>query len=337
MKTLLWTAPKRMEIAEAEKPVPGSGEVLIQVASVGICGSDLEGYLGHNSLRVPPLLMGHEIAGTIHETGDRTADVRIGDRVVVNPLISCNSCDSCIRGHSNLCRNRKIIGIHRPGGYAEYAVAPVGNVVAISPSLTFERASLAEPLACALRAVRRAMSAVPFANVMIVGAGPLGILSAFVSRLLGAGLIAIVDKNQARLNMARQLGFDGAFDNSAFDMEDQLRKFAGPRGIDVVIDAAGFQSTRTFAAQWVNRGGVIMNMGLGIDETVLQVNHFIRSEIDVKGSFCYTGQDFMDALRLLSDGRVTEEGWSEVRPLDAGAAAIEALVAGHAGKILLQP
>lgn len=340
MKALMWTAPKEMEITEIDTPTPPAGEVLIRVDTVGICGSDLEGYLGHNSLRVPPLLMGHEAAGVIDAVGEGVTRFKTGDRVVFNPLIHCGTCPRCRRGLANLCDHRQIIGIHRPGAYAEYVAVPESNVLPVADGVSLQRASLAEPLACALRAARRAMEDVSFAHVVVIGAGPIGILSAFVAEILGASTVSVLDVNPNRLALIEKLGFDGVFNSADGEkVKEQIAGVTRGEGADVIIDAAGFQPTRSLAMELVNNGGTIMNIGLGIDDTQLPINVQIRSEINIKGSFCYTAQDFADALRLLEDGRVTEDGWSITRPLTEGGESFAELVSGQTGygKIFLQP
>lgn len=339
MKALIWKGPKIMEYIETEKPSIADDEILVRVKSVGICGSDLEGYLGHNSLRKPPLFMGHEFSGTIENKGDKVNNHRIGENIVVNPFISCGSCDRCIRGYLNLCDHKQIIGIHRPGSYAEYAAVPAQNALKIPNDMSFETASLTEPLACALRATRRALEEVPFANVVVIGGGTLGILSAFVSQRLGASRVVVLDINSKRIETVKQLGFDGVLDSSDPAMADTLNKIMGSKGIDIVIDAAGFQPTRELAMNLLNPGGVLMNIGLGVDQTHLPINHLIRSEIQIKGSFCYTKQDFADALEMLAQGKISQQGWSTQRSLEEGPRSFEELVQGEVpyGKIFLKP
>ncbi|TLS52351.1 galactitol-1-phosphate 5-dehydrogenase [Paenibacillus antri] len=336
MKALLWTAPERIEWTDVPMPAPADGELLIKVHTVGVCGSDLEGYLGHNSLRKPPLLMGHEFSGTVEQVGSG-GGFAPGQRVVVNPLSSCGRCRLCAQGLRQLCDRRCLIGIHRAGAYAEYVVVPSDNAVALPDGLPFETAALTEPLACSFRAARRAMAGHALADVAVVGAGAIGLLAAYSARIMGASAIYVIDVNEARLRTAERLGIGVPIDARG-DVEREVKRLRGESGVDVVIDAAGFQPTRTLAASLVRTGGVIMNVGLGIDDTSVPINRFIRSEVDVKGSFCYADSDFQDALRLLADSKVSERGWTELRPLSAGADAFRELVSGRcpSGKILLQ-
>jgi threonine dehydrogenase-like Zn-dependent dehydrogenase len=336
MKALVWEQVGEMQWNEVDDPHYGQDEVVVSVEAVGICGSEIEGYTGHNSLRVPPLVMGHEFSGTVLALGSGIKDLQEGQRVVVNPLLSCGTCASCRKGLPHLCASRKIIGVHRPGAFGERVAVPRSSVIPIPDQLSPFRAALAEPLACSLRATRRALADHPFANVLVCGAGGIGLLSGFTAKLLGAMNVIITDTNPKRLEIARSNGIDLAINPKEDNLKDVIAA-SFPDGIDVVIDAAGFQQTREAAAYLLNPGGTIMNIGLGIDSTQLPVNHFIRNEIRVLGSFCYTRQDFHDAVRLLTEGAITEEGWTEIRPLSEGDQAFKDLTQGrvHQGKILL--
>ncbi len=339
MEALLWADIERMEMVRLERPAPAAGQILVQVHTVGICGSELEGFLGHNSLRRPPLLMGHEFSGTIAAVGDAVEWLAAGDRVTVNPLTSCGSCSHCRRGLPNLCGDRRIVGIHGPGAFAEFVVVDAGQAIPLSSDLPLVRAALAEPLACSLRAARRALSGAVGSNVAVIGAGAIGLLCARVAQIMGAARVVISDKNASRLDIARKAGIAHTLEAGGDDLPDRVREIAGPEGVDVVIDAAGFQPTRSCAMALLNNGGTFMNIGLGIDDTTLPINLLTRSEIRILGSFAYTPDDFRAAVQLLADGRVTEAGWTREAPLAYGTQAFPELVAGEIpeAKILLHP
>lgn len=339
MKSLVWTQAERMEIRETDVPVLQEDEVLVKVEAVGICGSEIEGYLGHNSLRVPPLVMGHEFSGTIEETGSNGKGPARGQRVVVNPLLSCGHCNACRKGLVQLCRERAIIGIHRPGAFAQYVAVPASAVHVVPDSLNPFRAALAEPLACSLRATRRALANTPFANVVVFGAGTIGLLCFLVAQEMGASRVIVVDKNKQRLATPKKLGATATISPDEPDYLQTIKEAMGPVGIDVVIDAAGFQPTRSAAVELVNSGGTIMNIGLGIDQTQLPINVCVRSEIAVLGSFSYDAEDFHLALELLKAGKVAEAKWSQIRSLQEGNEAFQDLTQGRVekAKIFLVP
>ncbi len=332
----MWTEPNKMEIQEVSIPALQKDEVLIKVDVVGICGSEIEGFLGHNSLRVPPLIMGHEFSGVVENT-DGSPDL-MGKRVVVNPLISCGKCNRCRKGLENLCDNRLILGIHRPGAFGEYVSVPSSAVIPIPDHLNSFAASLTEPLACSLRATKRAMANHPFANVVVYGAGTIGLLSAFVAKILGAENVIVLDLNQERLNTIQESGIAHVIQSNKENVEERVKEITGQKGLDIIIDAAGFVPTRQQAIKIINPGGVIMNIGLGVDETPIPINQTIRSEITELGSFCYTKQDFHEALQLLINEQICEKIWSEVRPIENGHQSFVDLVSGNVvkSKIFLQ-
>ncbi|MCY9667815.1 alcohol dehydrogenase catalytic domain-containing protein [Paenibacillus alginolyticus] len=328
MQSLVWTKAEWMEIQEVAIPVINEEEVLVKVDAVGICGSEIEGYLGHNSLRVPPLIMGHEFSGTIHDLGAKVNGLTRGQKVVVNPLLSCRKCISCRKGSVHLCVNRTIIGIHRPGAFAEYVNVPSSAVHVIPETMNSFRAALVEPLACSLRATRRAMEKHPFANVVVFGAGTIGLLSFLTAQILGASRVIVVDTNESRLKTPQRLGATGTISPREHGYIQRIKKVMGPLGIDVVIDAAGFQPTRSAAIELINPGGTVMNIGLGIDKTEVPINVCIRNEINLLGSFSYQDQDFDYAVELLKSGKIDHAEWSEIRPLKDGNQAFQDLVQG---------
>jgi threonine dehydrogenase-like Zn-dependent dehydrogenase len=328
MQSLVWTKAEWLEIQEMPVPVISEEEVLLKVDAVGICGSELEGYLGHNSLRVPPLIMGHEFSGTIHYTGSRVSGLSKGQKVVVNPLISCRSCQLCRKGLVQLCAQRSIVGIHRPGAFAEYVKVPASAIYVVPETMDPFRAALAEPLACSLRATRRAMEKHPLANVVVIGAGTIGLLSFLTAQLLGASKIIVLDTNESRLQTPQRLGAAATITPNEPDYIQKIRQEMGTGGIDVVIDAVGFQATRSAAVEMVNPGGTVMYIGLGIDKTELPVNVCIRNEINLLHSFSYQDQDFYDALEILKNGKIDPSEWSEIRSLKEGNQAFNDLIQG---------
>jgi threonine dehydrogenase-like Zn-dependent dehydrogenase len=272
--------------------------------------------------------MGHEFCGTIHDKGAKVSGLSKGQKVVVNPLLSCGSCNLCRKGLVQLCTQRAIIGIHRSGAFAEYVNVPSSAVHVIPDTMNSFQAALAEPLACSLRATRRAMEQHPFANVVVFGAGTIGLLSFLTAQILGASRVIVVDTNESRLKNPQSLGATGTITPKDPSYIQKIKDAMGPSGIDVVIDAAGFQSTRLAAVELINPGGTVMNIGLGIDKTEIPVNICIRNEIKLLGSFSYQNQDFEDALELLKSGRIDQSQWSEIRSLKAGNQAFQDLVQG---------
>jgi 2-desacetyl-2-hydroxyethyl bacteriochlorophyllide A dehydrogenase len=334
MKTLVYEGPRSLSMKEAIVPVPNEDEIVIRVEAVGICGSELEGYLGHSSIRVPPLVMGHEFAGEIVSRGKDASRLSVGSKVVVNPLLSCGQCIRCREGRPNICRNRRIVGIHLPGAFAEYVVVPEASATAMPQEMDMALASLAEPLAVCLHAVKLGLT--PFSDVLIFGAGPIGLLTLQAAKCMGARRVLVVDRQPSRLAYAAQLG---AAVSTPEQLDTIFAELFGEAGTDTIIDCVGVRQTREQALLRVNPGGKVILVGLGQDITELPLNHAVRQEISLIGSYTYSDQDFAQAVDLLVSGTITRDGWTELRALEQAPEAFAGLVDGTetAGKIILDP
>ena len=340
MQALVWLGPRDMVQRAEPMPKPAEGEVLISVGAVGICGSELGGFLGHNSLRVPPLIMGHECAGQVVQvTGGRFATgnaATVGARVTFNPLVVCDTCDRCLSGKSNLCRRRQLVGAHRPGAFAQYVAIPARQCYPLPESLSLVAGSLAEPLACSVRAV--ALSRVkPQERLLILGAGPIGLCAVAAARAQGVEQIVISDVAPQRLEIARHWGASDVINAREQDVVAFVQQ-RYPGGVDSVIDAVGATPVRIQAIRAVVPGGRVVLIGLHDEESVIPVNYLIRQEITVTGTFAYTDDAFTQAVDLLTHGVVQPSvDWLEERPLSDGPAAFAELVDGKAkaAKIVL--
>lgn len=337
MQQLVWTGPRAMEMRETPLPPLQPGEVRLRVAAVGICGSDLGGYLGHNSLRKPPLVMGHEFSGTVVARND--SSLAIDTPVTVNPLLACGACPICARGLDNLCPQRQIVGIHRPGAFAQFVDVPASACHPLPDGVTLLSGSLAEPLACALRAVRLG-GVGPGDRVLVLGAGTLGLFSLAVALRAGASAAIVADPNPVRRAAAAAWGATHTLDPLADPPEALARSIGDGLGADVAIDAVGAQATRNTAVQALRPGGRAVLLGLHEDNTLLPGNHIVRQEVLISGSFAYTRADFAAALRLLAAGWLRpERAWLAERPLNEGAEAFAELTSGKnlVAKIVLRP
>ncbi len=313
MKTLTWTAPEVMTMRDAAKPELEPGWVLLRVGGAAICGSEISGYLGHNELRRPPLIMGHEFSGTVARLGPGVTQVSVGDVVTANPLVSCGQCRHCRQGNRQRCLSRQIIGIDFPGAFAEWVAVPAPQC---HPVRDIVDGALVEPYACGVRAV--GLSRVEMGDeAMVVGAGIIGLIAVHLLRAAGASRVIVVDPNPHRLEQAQAWG---ATDTMAPDTVDHL----GIRQtMDRVIDAVGFSATRALSIQALRRGGCVVWIGLHENQSVLEGNAMVRDEIDIRGSFCYTDDEFRRAVDLVNAGQAfpRDRSWLDIRPLEAGDAA----------------
>ncbi|MDR6553196.1 zinc-binding dehydrogenase [Paenibacillus qinlingensis] len=337
MKTLVYHGPRQLSLEDKEDPHAGPGEAVIKVEAAGICGSELEGYLGHSSVRIPPLIMGHEFCGTIvgidYQSG-ALAGFSIGDKVVANPLISCGSCDRCIIGKRNLCRHRELIGIHRPGAFAGYVTVPVSSLYKVPQEMDAAVASLAEPLAVCIHAIKLGL---PYLDDLIIyGAGTIGLLTLQAALNMGANQVLVVDRQEVRLHHVKLLGAEVA---TPEQVEVKAAELFAQRGIDTIIDCVGATAVRQQALELISPGGNIVLVGLGSDESPMKLNHLVRQEVNIRGSYSYSDADFKHAVQMLVSGKIRADGWLAKRNLSDGPDSFRALVEGKTefSKITLHP
>lgn len=330
MKALVYEGPREMNMREVPLPAITEEEVLVLVKAVGICGSELSGYVGQNSLRVPPLVMGHEFAGVIAAIGSRAGTLSIGDRVTANPLAICRSCSNCLTGRGQLCNRRSLLGAHRAGAFAQYVAVPVQNVLPLPDDVTMEEGALTEPFACGVHIARLAALG-PADTLLIVGAGPIGLLTLIAARQYGVNQIVVQDINAERLEIVKDLGGVGVTG------EEGLLTVQPTEGFSAAVDAVGLDVTRQLCINKVRSGGRVIFSGLHAADSVLPVNAAIRNEIMMQGAFAYTPDDFALALRWIGEGKVNLKPWMQSSPLADGRACFEKLLGnpGNVAKIML--
>jgi 2-desacetyl-2-hydroxyethyl bacteriochlorophyllide A dehydrogenase len=329
-----------MEIKDVPLPKPQPGEVLVKIHSVGICGSELSGYLGESSIRVPPLIMGHEFSGIVVQSGDKAVRFKDGDGVVVNPLVTCGECYLCMQDLQNLCQQRQILGVHKPGAYAEFVTVPEINCIPVTnKEASLLLYSLAEPTACGVRAAKIG-GVGPGDKVMILGAGTIGLLCIVAVRQAGGSVVLVSEPNPGRLMTAKAWGAQHVCSPLDEDPIAVCQRITDGLGVDLVIDAVGSTPTRQTAIQAVRAGGKVVWVGLHSAETLIPVNQVVRSEVQMNGSFAYNPADFQQAVDLIAKGEVKLDGtWLEERPLEACEASFVELIDGQpeAAKIVLHP
>lgn len=326
MKALVYDGPEVLGFRDVADAVAGPGQQLIKILSVGVCGSDMHAYLGHDERRPAPLILGHEAAGEI------IGGPRAGERVTVNPLVSCGTCAACTTGHDNLCAERKIISMPpREGAFAQMVAMRDENLVTVPDHVTLDAACLAEPIACGWHAVRLAKRALPEArNALVIGGGAIGLGAALSLSAQGIMDVTIVEPNALRRDV-----LNGACQQTAI-APDAL---SAQQMFDVVIDGVGYAATRTTASAHARPGGAIAHIGLGEAAGGLDIRRMTLQEITFIGTYTYTAQDFRDTAQAIFDGRLGPLNWTEQRPLADGAQAFADIRAGKsaAPKIVLRP
>ena len=318
MQALVYTDTQTLIYREEKNPKLVNGESIIKVSASGICGSDMHAYHGKDERRIPPLILGHEISGIIDKGKES------GKKVVLNPLITCGSCEYCKNGREHLCVKRIILGMNRPierqGGFAEYVSIPDKNIYELPKTLTMNEAPIAEPCAVALHAVelgeKQLSKATNDVKVLVIGAGAIGLLCGLIlSKVKNCKDVVIVDSNDKRLKESlKYLDADGFKPDSKNILKDNF---------DIVIDTVGLEVTRKQAIRCIKPGGIIMHIGLTQPSGNFDFRKTTLQEITIIGTYCYTNKDFEKTLNILNNKEIGSLKWIEYRELKEGSSAFK--------------
>jgi len=322
MRALVWHGPKQMSVDDVAEPEPGRGEVLLAPEAVGICGSEVEGYLGHQANRTPPLIMGHEFAGSVVAVGAGVEERWRGRRAAVNPLVAGGD---AVAGIEQLSARRELIGVHRPGGFAGAVRVPAHRLRELPDGADARLGALAEPLATGVHAARIGRTGVeggPADRVIVIGAGTIGLMTLQAALLGGASWAGVLDLHPMRRAAAKGFGAHATFSPET-----------APGDADVVFDAVGAESTRRLAVDLLRPGGCAVMIGLATESTQLRLDEVIRRGLTVRGSYAYSDADYDEALVWLLDGRAGLGELEAVQPLDAGPDAFAELAAGPSERL----
>ncbi|CAN5648901.1 2,3-butanediol dehydrogenase [soil metagenome] len=333
MRGIVWHGPEEMSVEDVAAPEVGPGMVVVRPTATGICGSETEGYLGRMGNRTPHLVMGHEFAGTVTEVGDGVDEGLLGRTVAVNPLSSDGTCTLCRAGLTNLCPNRRLVGIHSPGGFAEYTLAPAANVYPLPEGVDARTGALAEPLANGVHAARLGTAGGhPVEHAVVIGAGTIGLMCLQAAVLDGAPEVHAVEPHEGRREQALALGATAAYATGE-EVGQALESATGGLGADLVIDAVGAEVTRRMALDLLRPGGRAVFIGLHDDDSTLGFHGVVRGQIDLQGSYAYTAEDFEQALSWLVEGKAGIGELPPVLALEEGHGAFADLAGGPSAQI----
>ena len=332
MRALVYTDTQKLIYKEENEPKLIKGESIIKVSASGICGSDMHAYHGKDNRRIPPLILGHEISGTVKQGKD------LGKEVVLNPLITCEKCDYCTNGKEHLCNKRVILGMNRPierqGGFAEFVSIPERNIYNLPEGLSIKEAPIAEPTAVALHAVELGEKSISkdikSSKVLVIGGGAIGLLCGLIlSKVKKCNDIVIVDPNNKRLKECSKY-----LDATSVNPES---KFIIDNSFDMIFDTVGLEVTRLQAIKSIKPGGVIIHVGLTQPSGSFDFRKATLQEITFIGTYCYTNRDFKKTLNILSNKDLGSLNWIEYRSLKDGAKAFQDIHNGScsAPKIVL--
>lgn len=343
MKALMLEEYNKFVYTDVDAPQVGPADLLIRVKACGICGSDIHGMDGSSGRRIPPLIMGHEAAGVVEAVGEQVGKFAVGDRVTFDSTISCGDCHFCYRGEHNLCDARRVMGVspgeyRQHGAFAEYVVVPERIAYGLPAELSFERASMTEPVSIAMHAVN--ITPMQLGDTaLVIGAGMIGNLVIQSLRLAGAGQIIAVDLEDHKLEIAQEVGATTILNASKCDVVAEIHKLTDGRGVDAAFEAVGITAGVNSAIAGTRKGGSVTLVGNLAANIEFPLQSVVTREMRLYGS-CGINGEYPAAIAAIDNGSINVDVLiSSVSPLSEGASWFDRLYNHEEGlmKVILQP
>jgi 2-desacetyl-2-hydroxyethyl bacteriochlorophyllide A dehydrogenase len=324
MVAAVLTAPRRFALQARPTPAPGRGEAMVRTAATAVCHTDLSIYTGHHPGVRYPVVMGHESTGVVEWLGTDASRVTVGQRVIIDPIITCGACDSCERGRPNLCRHAGLFGREVEGSLADRIVLPERYLHPLPDHLSLEAATLIETLATVRHGQER-VGISPGDAVAVLGQGATGLLHTQLAKLSGASPLIAISRSAWKLEMARRWGASHVVTAAGQDAVDRVLGLTHGAGADVVIESTGVASLIRPAIDMLRPGGKLLVYGIGHDAVEgLTTFPFYFKELTLYGSRGLTAADFAPSIRLAATGAIDLEGFATARyPLSSVASAFD--------------
>lgn len=345
MKAIVYRGAGDISVESVPHPPCGDDEIRVKVDACAVCGTDLKSYAHGNPKITPPMIIGHEFTGTIDTVGAQVADFAVGERIVMATSVSCGACYYCKQGWTNLCVDMVAMGFKYPGGMAEYMTIPTralrnGHVVKVPEGVKPEHAALAEPVSCTVNAAERS-NLQPGDTVVVIGAGPMGVINACMARELGAKEIIVAEINEARLRMCEPFGFDLLVNPASDDLTQRVKDETDGLGADVAIVAAPAGPPQEDAVSMVRkRGAVCLFASLPVGKHLLSLDSRLihYNELRVIGISDSTPSHVAKAVELISGGSLPVDGLvTHVMGLDDILEAYKVMQSGESLRVVLKP
>ena len=302
MKASYYSGNKTFTVEEATLVVPDKGEVRVKVAYCGLCGTDLHVYHGNMDARVGDhRVIGHEMSGTVEAVGAGVENVAVGDNVVIRPLVACNECPACNRGHDHICQNLQFLGLDTDGALQQSWTVPDHTIHKLPADLSLKNAALVEPVAVACHDVTRSRL-VAGEDVLVIGGGPIGIMIAMVAKHKG-GNVTISEVNAHRLAIAKSLGF-GTINPAETDVGEEMYKKTGNKGADVIFEVSGGQPGVDCMTEAASTRCRIVMVAIHAEKPKIDLFKFFWREIELLGARVYTADDFDMAIEMIASGSI---------------------------------
>ncbi len=320
MKSLLLSEYNHLEIVDLPVPPVGADEVLVRVEACGICGSDVHGYDGSSGRRIPPIVMGHEAAGTVAAIGEHVTGFAEGDRVTFDSTVYCGHCEYCAKGDVNLCDNRQVVGVscgdyRRAGAFAEYVAVPQHILYRLPDKISSTEAAMLEAVSVALHAVRIS----PLSGgetALVIGAGMIGLLTLQAAKVAGCSRVLIADVDSTRLNLAKQVGAEEILHLSGAELVAEVLRRTNGKGVDIAFEAVGRNETVDAAINCTRKGGAVTLIGNVTPEVTIPLQKVVTRQLRLQGS-CASAGEYPEAIELVASGKI------QVKPLITAIASLE--------------
>lgn len=345
MRAVVLNAPNDFSPTDVPRPEAGPGELLLEMKKAAICGTDMRILAGTKTKGVRyPSVIGHEMCGVISEVGEDVTGFQVGDKAAIANVIPCGSCPACLEGRENACMNRKAIGYEFDGGFEEYVLIPEiaitsGNVIKLPEEVSFTAGALIEPLACCIRGLGNAGTGFND-TVLVVGAGPIGLMHMQLSKISGAKQVIVSEPNEMRRQIALELGADKVVDPTAEDLEKVVKDATGGMGADVIIMAIGVPALVNSTLKLCKKGGTVNLFAgfAGTGESTIEVNTIHYNEINVNGSTAYKRKDYLEAADMVIGGRINlDKIATHTFKIDEFREAYEICKSGKGLKVMIEP
>ena len=297
------TAPSVIEFREVETPKAEAGQLLLKVMKIGICGSDIHVYHGKHPFTSYPVTQGHEVSCEVAEVGEGVTGFQVGQRVTVEPQVVCGECYPCCHGKYNLCEELKVMGFQTTGIASTYFAVDAAKVTLLPEEMSFDEGAMIEPTAVAVHAAKRPRD-VTGMKVAVIGAGPIGILVAQALKALGAASVMITDISDYRLAKAKECGIDYAYNTKQVNFEKAMLEAFGPDKADVIYDCAGNDITMGQAIKYARKGSTIILVAVYAGMANVDLAVLNDHELDLNTTMMYRHEDYVDAIRLVSEGKI---------------------------------
>ncbi len=343
MKALQLQEYNRFEYIEVPEPQVETNSVLVRVGACGICGSDVHGMDGSTGRRIPPIIMGHEAAGTIAKVGSGITEWKAGDRVTFDSTVYCGECYFCTRGEINLCDNRRVLGVscgdyRQHGAYADFVAVPQRILYRLPEGMSFEHAAMVEPVSIAFHGVNNIPKTLG-ESVAVIGSGMIGLFVIQAVRLAGYGKVIAVDLDENKLKLAKQLGADYTLKSNSCDVVAEIQRLTGGRGADTALEAVGIAPTVDLAIRCVKKGGAVGLIGNLSSKIEFPLQAVVTREIRIYGS-CASKGDYPACLEMIARGAIkVDPVISAVIPLSEAPSWFQRLHKGEPGlmKVIVKP